>query len=57
VSAGSSTSTTGVYPRRALILEGGLPQNVNFGIDAPILKKMLDSNSILYEEGSSFLAL
>ena len=37
-------------------LGGGLPQNVNFGIDIEILKKMLENNSIPFEEGSPFFS-
>jgi S1-C subfamily serine protease len=37
-------------------LGGGLPQNVNFGIDIGILKKMLENNSIPFEEGSPFFS-
>ena len=37
-------------------LGGGLPQNVNFGIDVQVLKKMLENNSIPFEEGSLFFS-
>ena len=39
-----------------LKMGGGLPQNVNFGIDAQILKKMLANNSVPFEEGSPFFS-
>ena len=37
-------------------MSGSLSQNVNFGIDAQILKKMLANNSIPFEEGSPFFS-
>ena len=39
-----------------LKLGGGLPQNVNSGTDIQVLKKMLENNSIPFEEGSPFFS-